>query len=489
MTTSDSGFFEGESLLLSSQFRDFKLISESATGYSRVYKAQRMGKWHALKCLKPDYSNQKEYRALLQKEFEIGYQLNHPNIVRIIGIEEVDNLGICIVMEYIEGQTLKKAFAEKQLTRDQYQKILQQLCEALSYIHHRQIIHRDLKPENILITDNGMNVKLIDFGLSDADDYAILKAPAGTWHYAAPEIIAHHPADQRSDIYSLGVILQELPTCSFKVRRIAKRCVKQEREQRYQSAEEIIIALKKKSTLPHVIYVLILIAIVTIGYIVATLPTKESLPVKSEKTDSIIKDLSTPDQHEEDVTQKTDVAQASVVNQSNEKQDETTVEETQSASPEAQQLYDYTISLIERHIRNGEEPSNETLEKINQKTEQLSNGNAAKAVQWKADMLSLINTMTATYYPEFYKKMAKHVDSKIPFDEHLLAELIALGRETARKEIAKDASTSFSVIHQLIRQEVRHRVNPDSPFIHLYILAATNAAFAYLREFYHQTKN
>lgn len=127
MTSSDSDFVTGGSLLVSSQFRDIELISESVSGYSRVYKAQRMGKWHALKCLKLEYASQNEYRALLQKEFEIGYQLNHPNIARIIGIEEVADLGICIVMEYIEGQTLKKAIADKRLTKNQYQDILLQL--------------------------------------------------------------------------------------------------------------------------------------------------------------------------------------------------------------------------------------------------------------------------------------------------------------------------------------------------------------------------
>ena len=94
--------------MLSSQFRDITLISESERGFSRVLRAQRMGKWHVLKCLKPQLADIPEYRSLLQKEFEIGYQLNHPNIVRTIGLEEVEGLGVCIVMEYVEGRTLKQ---------------------------------------------------------------------------------------------------------------------------------------------------------------------------------------------------------------------------------------------------------------------------------------------------------------------------------------------------------------------------------------------
>ena len=83
-----------------------------------------MGKWHILKCLKPEYANLKEYQALLQKEFEIGYQLNHPNIAHIIGIEEVEDLGTCIIEEYIEGQTLKEIIQENTLNKGQYQNIL-----------------------------------------------------------------------------------------------------------------------------------------------------------------------------------------------------------------------------------------------------------------------------------------------------------------------------------------------------------------------------
>ena len=489
MTFSDSDFVTGGNLLVFSQFRDIELISESVSGYSCVYKAQRMGKWHALKCLKPEYANQKEYRALLQKEFEIGYQLNHPNIARIIGIEEVGDLGICIVMEYIEGQTLKKLITDKQLTKEQCQNVLLQLCEALSYIHHRQIIHRDLKPENIMLTDNGLHVKLIDFGLSDTDDYAILKNPAGTWKYAAPEVVENLPIDQRSDIYSLGVIMQELPSCSYKIRKIAKRCIKQKREQRYQSADEIITALKKKLTFPFVYSIFLFVAILAIVYFVVTMPKNESpsaIPMESEEIHSDSENLQTTTKQESKETPETAAPKTVVVEKSKEEQNLLSKDESLYDDPDLQQLYDYTIGLVEKHIRNGEDPSSETLESINQKAVQLSNGNTSKANQLKMDMQALVNAMTATYHLEFYKKMAKRIDSEIPFDEHLLAELIALGHETAKTETTKDANVSFFVIHHRLQQEVRSKVSPASPFFYLYSLAATNSAFAYLRECYAQ---
>lgn len=490
MNTSDSDFLMDESIMLSSRFRDFKLISESDSGFSRIYKAQRMGKWHILKCLKPEYASQKEYQALLQKEFEIGYQLNHPNIAHIIGIEEVENLGTCIIEEYIEGQTLKEIIQENTLNKGQYQNILLQICEALSYIHHRQIIHRDLKPENIMLTDNGQHVKLIDFGLSDTDDYAILKVPAGTRRYAAPEMVANQPIDQRADIFSLGVIMQELPCSSYKIKRIAKRCIRQNKEQRYQSAEEIITALKKKSTLPFALLVLLLVIISFLIYIVALKPTQEAsstVTELSEHTNSASKELEIPTENETSITRKAEESSASGISPS-ESNKSLAPREPQNEDVDAQQLYDYTIGLIEKHIRNGEQLSSEALASINQIAEQLSGGDVAKASQRKMEMQALVNTMTATYQQKYFAEMAKRIDCNTPFDEQLLAELMAFGRETAKKGMTNGTNTSFSKIYYYIQHEVKRRVNPSSPYLQIYTLAATNAAFTYLREFYNDAK-
>lgn len=243
---SESGFLTGESLFLSSRFCDIEAVAESSGGFSRVLRAKRMGKWHALKCLKPDYADKKEYRALLQKEFEIGYRLNHPNIAGIIGLEDVEGLGVCIVMEYVEGRTLRQAMSDEKWTRERIIRVMQQLGAALDYIHQQQVIHRDVKPENILLTTNGDHVKLIDFGFSDADSYAILKQPAGTPRYAAPEQMQQESSiDGRTDVYAMGIILGEL--CeqiphrqTFRLRRIAAKCCHQQPASRYASASYIV---------------------------------------------------------------------------------------------------------------------------------------------------------------------------------------------------------------------------------------------------------
>ena len=238
--TSDSGFLSGESLFLSSRFRDIELLAVSQSGYSRVFRAQRMGKWHVLKCLKPEYVHQSEYRALLQKEFEIGYKLNHPCIAATLGLEEIDELGVCIVMEYVEGRTLRQALKEESWTKERVIRMMQQLGEALDYIHQRQVIHRDVKPENILLTTNGDQVKLIDFGLSDADSYMILKQPAGTMRYAAPEQMqTGRVIDGRADIYAFGVILNEFPCLTRRMKRIASQCMAINQNDRYNTFAEI----------------------------------------------------------------------------------------------------------------------------------------------------------------------------------------------------------------------------------------------------------
>ncbi|MBR6775703.1 MAG: protein kinase, partial [Bacteroidales bacterium] len=167
---SSSGFVlqENNSEMISS----FHSIKEIETkGYSCLYTATKFGKKVILKGLKPEFKKEKFYQDLLKKEFEISYFLDHPNIVKIIDFQNILNIGDCIVMEYVEGVTLREfvesqRIEEAQNRRDKrvYEKIFNELLDAMEYFHSKQIIHRDLKPDNILITNNGNNVKIIDFG-------------------------------------------------------------------------------------------------------------------------------------------------------------------------------------------------------------------------------------------------------------------------------------------------------------------------------------
>lgn len=248
---SSSGFViqENNSEMTSS----FHSIEEIETkGYSCLYTATKFGKKVILKGLKPEFKKERFYQDLLKKEFEISYFLDHPNIVKIIDFQNILNIGDCIVMEYVEGVTLREFIESQQVEEVQnhidkrvYEKIFNELLDAMEYFHSKQVIHRDLKPDNILITNNGNNVKIIDFGLSDADDYVILKQAAGTRKYAAPEqLIPNNTIDCRADIYSLGIILKNNFPKSY--HKIAEKCAQQDKEKRFSSVSEIRNFIKKK---------------------------------------------------------------------------------------------------------------------------------------------------------------------------------------------------------------------------------------------------
>lgn len=211
--------------------------SSSSRGFNQVVKIRRQGKWFILKGLKDEYRDQQAYIELLKKEYDLGIQLDHPNIVKILAKEINPEIGPCIVMEYVDGVTLDEFLAGKPSVTSR-KKVVEQLVEVLVYIHGKQIIHRDLKPSNILVTRNGNNVKVIDFGLSDADDYAVLKQPAGTLKYMAPEQKEDDvKIDGRVDIYAFGLLLKEI--FPHRYRHIAAKCSRPDRERRYANAEAL----------------------------------------------------------------------------------------------------------------------------------------------------------------------------------------------------------------------------------------------------------
>ena len=222
-----SGFVKPDDILKTGQFSDFSILP--SRGYSLLVRAKRHGRWWMLKGLKEPYRNDTVYQVLLQKEYEITSQLQYPMVVSVFSVEEVEGFGPCIVMEWIEGQTLKEWLAQGKHSRKQRRHVADMLMEALAYVQSRQTQHRDLKPSNIMLTHDGQHLKLIDFGLSDTDSHTILKAPAGTEGYMAP--------DGPSDIYSLGRILRELRLGWLSLMVIRKCCAPSNR--RYTDVETI----------------------------------------------------------------------------------------------------------------------------------------------------------------------------------------------------------------------------------------------------------
>ncbi len=216
-------------------------------GYCGLLKAKRYGRWFLLKYLKPEYRGQTVYQQMLRKEFEILMSLLHPSVLQVVGMEDIvmpDHSKVtCLITEWIDGITLKEYLATDS-SKQERSKIALEIAEALAYVHSQQIAHRDLKPSNIMVTHNGHNAKIIDFGLADTDAHAILKQPAGTVQYMAPEQMQSSVSDCRNDIYSFGLILEELQL-GRAYQGIIRKCLLPV-ERRYQNMELVLADIRKR---------------------------------------------------------------------------------------------------------------------------------------------------------------------------------------------------------------------------------------------------
>lgn len=264
--SSTSGYlldsFEG----ISRQFTDVTILNTSKVNI--VAKAKRYGRWWLLKGLNKQVANETAYIQRLRKELELLMQLEHHFVVSTVGLEIVEDLGNCIVMEYVEGTTLKEWLREKHTYKDR-KRIAIQLGEAVDYIHTKGIVHRDLKPENIIITKNGNNVKLTDFGLADSCSYAILKQPAGTPQYMSPEQMQTAVADVRNDIYSLGIVYSEM-NLGYDFKHIIHKCLKPI-ELRYQNVSELRNAIRKREKITAIFaWSAIVLLVVVAAFIIVT---------------------------------------------------------------------------------------------------------------------------------------------------------------------------------------------------------------------------
>lgn len=242
----NSGFIDGHENI-ATEFTDIEPLGECRNGYSQVFKAKRYGQWFVLKRLDPAVADAIGYRNLLHKEFLISVELNHPNIAKTHSMEPVEGLGLCIIEEFIDGEDWGSYFSRVRPDKQETLRIVNELCDALSYLHSKQYVHRDLKPSNVLITHNGHHIKLLDFGLADNDTFSIIKNVVGTARYAAPELAHTTKPDLRSDIFSLGVMLDELPLRWSTLNRVSRRCRKQQPDKRYRSVEELRKALNRRS--------------------------------------------------------------------------------------------------------------------------------------------------------------------------------------------------------------------------------------------------
>ncbi|MDW0111828.1 Stk1 family PASTA domain-containing Ser/Thr kinase [Sporosarcina saromensis] len=185
-------------------------------GMSKVYLAHDiiLGRDVAIKVLNYDFVNEQDMKKRFQREALSATSLTHPHIVNIFDVGEDEELHY-FVMEYIEGQTLKKFIhTNGPLNPEQAVSIMRQLVSAIANAHHNGIIHRDIKPQNILMDTDG-DVKITDFGIAmalSATSHTKTNSVIGTVHYLSPEQARGGMATKKSDIYSLGIVFYELLT-------------------------------------------------------------------------------------------------------------------------------------------------------------------------------------------------------------------------------------------------------------------------------------
>ena len=259
----------------------YTLLSLLGTGgMSEVYLAQdtKTGTKVALKILDKKLSKDEDYIKRFKREIEISKTLSHPNIVKIISYG-TDKGRYYIVYEYIEGLTLDRYTRSKRLSISEIEDITLKILQGLSYAHSKGIIHRDIKPSNIMISkDRDVKIKILDFGIARAITRSTITKTGmfmGSPHYSSPEQIRGRKIDNRTDIYSLGIVLYEMIVGKVpfdseepwgitrahiddKVPKIVKRvppylkgliyrCLAKDPSNRFSSSEEISEIIKQKS--------------------------------------------------------------------------------------------------------------------------------------------------------------------------------------------------------------------------------------------------
>src|SRR5699024_10859451 len=191
-------------------------------GMGIVYKARcrLLNRFVAVKVLRDEFVSDEQFIKNFRKESQAAASLSHPNIVGIydVGVEEGEEHDIhYIVMEYIDGKTLNEIIKEKgKLSSTETIDYSIQIAEEIEHAHKNQIINRDIKPHNIMVTKDG-RIKVTDFGIARAVTSSTLTATSsvvGSVHYFSPEQARGGFTDEKSDIYSLGIVMYEMITGS-----------------------------------------------------------------------------------------------------------------------------------------------------------------------------------------------------------------------------------------------------------------------------------
>lgn len=269
----------------------YEIISKvGAGGMSDVYKAMDhiLGRNVAIKVLKQEFSEDRTFVTKFRTEAQSAAGLEHPNIVNIYDVGSEEGLHF-IVMEYVKGITLKTYIEKKvQLSFKEAISIAIQVARGIEVAHNKNIIHRDIKPQNIIISTEG-KVKVTDFGIARAASANTISSDVmGSVHYASPEQARNGFVDNRSDIYSLGIVMYEMvtgrvpfdgdttvavaiqhlqeemnspreyaPNIPISLEKIILKCAQKNPDRRYQTMAELLADLRKALVNPNEDFVVI----------------------------------------------------------------------------------------------------------------------------------------------------------------------------------------------------------------------------------------
>ena len=263
----------------------YEIVGQVGTGgMSDVYKAKdhTLGRYVAIKVLKSEFSEDTNFVSKFRTEAQSAAVLEHPNIVNIYDVGSENGIHY-IVMEYVEGITLKTYIGKKgQLTYKEALSIAIQVGRGIQAAHAKNIVHRDIKPQNIIISTDG-KVKVTDFGIARAvSENTIHSDVMGSVHYASPEQARNGYVSSRSDIYSLGIVMYEMvtgrvpfdgdstvavaiqhlqdemdppskyaPNLPVSLEKIIQKCTQKSPDRRYDSMESLLIDLRKALLNPN----------------------------------------------------------------------------------------------------------------------------------------------------------------------------------------------------------------------------------------------
>lgn len=267
--------------LRSEKWTEIELLPEWEEDYYHVYTAKKYGKWVMLKTLKPEYASLPEYKALIEKEFDVRYNLAHPNIVMINDYEEVPGLGMCIITDDVYGDSLRKLINQKKITPEIVDKLKHQLVDAMEYIQANHIVHHPIRPETIIFTEIGGNLKLIDVGFDQRQHL--------------------EPADASEDIYNYGKVLNEALDNARErypnLRKVAQKCSDADPCRRYRDVQDLHLALERRTS--NQLYILLIIflsaMIVFLAWLNARRPSLQQIGVTEDNTE-LVEDV-TPNQN------------------------------------------------------------------------------------------------------------------------------------------------------------------------------------------------